>query len=882
MPARLRTWLRAVFRRGEWERDLAEELASHVALRAADLVRGGMEPDRAERQARLELGAREAHRESARQSFGLRWIDELIQDLRYAGRTLRRSPLLVAVATLSLGLGIGANTVAFSVLNALILRRPPVAEADRLRFFDTNRGPTLSFPDYRDLRDENRTFDGLAAFRPAPMGLGTAGATRRVWGMIVTGNYFTLLGVEPALGRFFRTDDDRAPGANPVAVLSHEAWRTRFGADSAIVGRTVRINDLAFQVLGVAPPGFFGTEFIYRPELWVPMSMQPQIEGWSWLDERPTQNAMVVGRLAAGVSADRAEADVNRILADVGKRFPATSAGVRAHLTQPGLVGDAGRGPARAFLSGVMALALVVLLAAIVNLTSLIAARTRERSREIALRVSIGAGRGRVLRQLTTETLLLSLIGAGLGWVGARAILGALSRWELPIGIPLRVAVEPDGRVFGFALLVTVAIGLVVGAASARQAWGVDLVGTLKNEPGARRVRRGLGREALLGLQVAMATVLLTATAASIRGLTAALRMPIGFERRGLAVAGFDQALEPKSREEMQAFQRRVIDQVARLPGVTSAALAAALPLTYDHSRTSVFPDGTADFRASSAITATDLRVSPGYFETLRTPIVAGRAFTWHDDQEAPLVAVVNRAFGRQVFGETHDDGLLGRRYRWTRDGPAVLIVGVVPDGKYTTLTEDPRPAVFRPLTQAANSTALVVARSSAPVAATAELLRETLTRLDPHVPLFAVGSVDQLTEIAFLPSQVASWALGAFGLLAVMLAVTGIYGTAAYVVSRRAREIGVRVALGARPVQVLRFTLGRTALVLLAGSLAGLALAAAAARLLESVVYQASARDPWVLLLAAVAMAVVGLLAALSPALRALSLDPLKVLRAE
>ena len=882
MLRRLRAWVTAITRRARWERDLNDELASHLALRAADLEADGMDPAAAARQAKLELGAREAHKEQARQSFGLRGIDELTQDLRYAVRTLRRSPALVAVAAISLGLGIGANTAVFGVLNALILERPAAVQPEQLRFLQTSRGPTLSFPDYRDLRDRNRSFRGLAAYRFAPLGLGLDGRTSRVWGLLATGNYFTLLGVEPALGRFFEQDDDRAPGGNPVAVLSYDAWQTRFGGDSAIVGQTVPINGRPYQVLGVAPDRFSGTELLYHPEIWLPMSMQPDIEGWSWLDERTTWNAMVVGRLRDGISAPAAEADVNAIVAAIGAAFPASDAGLSVHLTRPGLVGDTGRGPARAFLTGVMGLALLVLMAAIVNLTSLLAVRTRERSREIALRVSIGAGRGRVLRQLTTETMVLSLIGAGAGWLGADLLLRLLSRWRPPIAIPLRIPVETEGRVLAFAIGVTLAIGLICGLVAARQAWGVDLIGTLKNEPGARRPRRVVGREVLLGVQVALATVLLTATAVSVRGLAAALRMPLGFERAGLAVAGFDLGLEPRTREAGELIQRRALEAVSRIPGISRAALAGSLPLTTDQSTMSVFPDAAADFSASASISASELQVSAGYLATVGTPLLAGRDFTWHDDRAAPLVAIVNRTFGTQVFGETAPERLIGRRFRWSRESPAIEVVGVVPDGKYTTLTEAPRPAVFRPLTQAYSSTTLVVARSSAPVAAVAELIRARLAEVDPTLPLFAVGSVADLTAVAFLPSRAATIALGGFGILALGLSITGVYGTAAYVVSRRAREIGLRMALGARPAQVLRFALGRTAVVLGLGALAGLALAAAAARLLESVIATASARDPAVLLLAAVGMATVGLLAVVPPAYRALSLDPLRILRTE
>ena len=448
-----RTW-RAMRRRKDWERDLEAELRFHVERRADDLMSSGLTRPEAERQARLELGAREAYKEDCREAHGLRWPDELSQDLRYAIRTLRQSPGFALVAILSLALGIGANTVVFGVLNALMLKPLPVSSPEEVFFLQGRNHSTLSFPDYRELRDRNTAFAGLMAYRMAPMGLETGDGARRIWGYLATGNYFDVLGLKPMLGRFFRPEDDRQPGASPYAVLSYTCWQNRFAADTDVVGKTIRINALSYTVLGVAPRGFQGTELFYHPEIWVPMMMQPQIEGRSWLDNRNTSNSMLIGRLKAGVTRPQAETNVAAIAAALAAEYPASDEGLKLRLVRPGLAGDTIRAPAEAFTAGVMALAGLVLLAACANLASLLAARAADRRREIAIRVSLGAGHGRIVRQLLTETVLLSLLGGAAGCGLAAALLRSLSHLRAPLDFPVQFEVDPDGRVFLFAVAV--------------------------------------------------------------------------------------------------------------------------------------------------------------------------------------------------------------------------------------------------------------------------------------------------------------------------------------------------------------------------------------------------------------------------------------------
>jgi len=894
MLARLRSTLGALRCRGRWESELDEELRLHLEYRADDLVRGGLAPAAAARQARLELGAGETWKEQCRAALGLRWLDQLRQDLRFAARMLRRSPAFTAVAVLSLALGVGANTVAFSVVDSLLLKPLAIASPASVFTVEDRRFPSQSFPNYRDLRDRSSTFAGLAAYRMAPMGVETADGARRVWGYLATGNYFDLLGIKPLCGRFFHAEDDRRPGASPFAVLSHACWRNRFAGDPRIVGKTVRINSLSYSVLGVAPPEFHGTEVFYWPEIWVPMMMQPQIEGHSWLDQRATFNCMVIGRLGPGVTPVRAAADLRTLGADLAHEVPAWNEGLSLRLARPGLVGNALRDPTRAFTGGVLALAGLVLLAACANLASLLAARAADRHRELAIRLSIGAGRGRIVRQLLAESALLALLGGAAGCALAALLLRLLTQWRAPFDFPVRFEVAPDIRVFAFALAASMVSGLLFSIAPARQTLSADPNQALKGGPAGglepRRTPRGRGprparpairwpvRDLLLAAQMALCCLLVTACLVALRGLARTLETPLGFEARGVAVASLDLGLAGYDLRRGAAFQRRALDAMSRLPGVTAAGYGNSLPLSIDQSSNVVFRAETTDLRPSQGKTATVYQVSPGYLRALGARLLAGRDFTWHDDRGTPLVAIVNQTFARQVLGRAN---AVGMRFR-AGQGPLIEVAGQVADGRYVSITEEPRPAFFRPILQQPNGTTVLVLRSALPPGEAARQLQQAIAGLDPRLPISGLGSLQQMLGFVLFPARAASVALGAFGLLALMLAATGIYGLASYAVSRRTREIGIRVAVGARPPQVLRFVLGRTALLLGVGSATGLALGFGATKLLVSIVYLASPHDPVVLAGAAFVMVAVGVAAAGAPAHRALAIDPVRALRQE
>jgi predicted permease len=879
MLARLKTALRAWWRRDRWEEELSQELELHVQARADDLERRGLGRQAALRQARLELGSREHYREEARASSGFRWFDQVRQDLRFAIRTMARRPGFVAVVVISLALGVAANTVVFSVVNTLLLRPLPIDRPDEVVFVQPNFWTTLSYPNYRDLHDRNRTFRAMAAFRPATMGLGGESGSERIFGILATGSYFPLLGIEPALGRFFGPEEDGGPGTSPLAVLSHSTWLTRFGGDSAVLERSARLNGRDYRIIGVAPKGFFGTELAFRPEIWVPMAMQPEIEGSSWLDNRDSWNSMVIGRLGAGVTKDQAGADLARIALELAREFPRSNTGLTFSVERPGMMGNAARRPATAFGTGIMLLAILVLLAACANLASLFGARVLDRNREIALRMSIGAGRGRVVRQLVTETLALSLVGGGVGWLIAGSLSRFLSTWQPPVGLPLQLTIDLDWKVFVVALSATVAAALVSALAPIRLAWRVDFAQTLRGTSTGHRSGRWTGREALLAVQVTLAAALVAVCLVSVRALYRTLSLPAASQLEGVSVVGFDLTSTQKSHAEGRALQRRILERVASIPGVEIASYGSSMPLAAAQSHNNVFPSDAADFRPTAALVATYYSVAPGFLSTLGIPLVAGRDFTFRDDQHSDPVAIVNQEFVKTVLGPGDP---IGQRFLSGANMPPVRVVGVVPDGIYEFLTEAPRRVLFQPIEQFFDPQTLLVVRSSRPEFEITSEARRVISELDRDLAVYGAGPARTWVSLPFLPGRIATVALSAFALLAVTLAITGIYGMAAYVVSQRIKEIGIRMALGAAPKAVLRFIFGRTSMILGLGSVAGIGLALAATKILASVVFQATPRDPLVLGATAVAMVLVGCGSVAFPARRAISVDPLKAVRSD
>ena len=803
-----------------------------------------------------------------------------LQDIRYALRQMRRSPGFAFTAILTLIMAIGANVVVFGVLNALVLHPLPVPEANRVFQIQSPNDIALSYPNYRDVRERNHTFSDVAVYRLARIGLDANGIAQPVWGYEVSGNYFDLLGVKPLLGRFLRPADDVKKNGSQYAVLSYACWRVRFGGDPNVVGRTVRLNKQPYMVIGVAPEHFNGTERFFWPELWVPVQNEEQIEGYNWLDNRGNSNSWDIGRLKPGVTPAQANADLANVAALLARQYPQDDKSLTLKVTQPGLLGDVLGGPVHAFLYGVMGLAGLVLLAAGANLGGLFAARAADRAREMGIRIAIGSSRRRILRQLLTESVLLSVAGGIVASGIAAQLLHVLTAWHLSAEIPVQLLLEPDAGIYLFAVLLALLTGVFFGVVPARQIWKTDPNQVLK-AAGAGDVgqRRFALRDILLAVQIALCCLLVTASFVSLRGLLRTFAMPMGIRPDGVTLATMDVHLAGYDQVQSTAMEQRLRDAVAAIPGVTGAAFSDTTPLSLDQNGNSIYAPDTTDFSVSNVkFWANPYNVSPDYFAVAGTRLLAGRTFTVHDDKQAPTVAIVNETFARQLFGTAN---AVGKHFPLSRDAQAE-VVGVVEDGKYETLTENPTAAVFWPILQRSNSDVVLLVRSNRNPAEIIPAMRRAIANVDPALPVFSLSSWPDALNFVMLPARAATVALGILGALAMMLAVTGIFGMASYTVSKRMRELGIRVALGAQNWQVLRAALGRAVMLLGIGSLAGLVLGVAASRILASIVYQASASDPLVIFGVVVTMALIGLLSAAIPARRALTAEPARLLRDE
>jgi predicted permease len=872
--------LRAILRRGVVERELDDELRHHRDLQVDRYLAAGWSRQAALRQARLDIGGFDQIKEEHRDARGTRALEDLWRDVRVGIRMLRRTPVFTATAIITVGLGVGVNTLVFTVVEGLVLRPLPIEQPERV-WFVQRRGsfPSHSFPLYRALRDRNRTFAGLAGYRITTMHVETAQGPAHTWGYLATGSYFDLLGVKPYRGRLFQASDDVAPGASPYAVLSYDYWRTAFGGQDSAIGSTIRINRRPYTVLGVAPPGFRGTEVFYRPAIWVPMMMQAQIEiGNPWLDNPNTSNTWIIGRLADGVTPAQGEDDLSGVLRQVAAESGASADPVVVHLARPGLVGDALGGPARAFGLGLLVLAGLVLAAACANLAGGLAARGADRRRELAVRVAIGAGRGRLMRQLLTETLVLVAAGGAMGTAAAALTAAVLSRWQLPVGAPIQFDTAVDWRVAVFAAIATIVTAIGIGVGPALQASKADPHASLS----VREATAGRGwplRDVLVSAQVAICVLLVAGSLLAGRGLIDVMRMPLGLRPAGVMAASFDLGLAGYSRAASEAFQRQIVDRLRVHPGVEHVAYANSLPLSIDQSSTRVASADRPSLSSRDFSRAFRYQVSPEFFQTLGIRLLEGRDFTWRDTADSPPIAVVNEAFGAQIL---QDGRAIGRQIRFGRTGAPVTIVGVVEAGKYQALTETATPALFLPMLQAPNPTTVILVRSARPDAEVARALRQVVQEADPALPLIDVRSVENMLGLVRLPMQAAAVALGAFGILAATLAATAIHGVVAYAVSRRRRELAVRVALGAPRRSLVKLVLRRIGILVAIGAVAGAALVLALRPVLASVMYTPTADSAWSWMLVAALIALVSVVACAWPTWRALRVDPVAVLAAE
>lgn len=863
--------------------ELDEEMAFHRAQAAQEFIAGGMTPQAARDTAMRQFGNVTKLREQSHQAVAFR-METVVQDLRFAVRQLLRSPGFAVTAVTTLALGIAANVIVFGVLQALVLRPLDVPQAGKVVSLQPGRNETnFSYLEFRDIRDGQSVFSAVAADRVMDFGLDANGATHPIWGYEVSGQYFEVVSIKPLLGRLLARADDDHPGAAEVAVLSWAAWKNYFNSDPAIIGKTVRLNKLPYTVIGVTPQGFYGTEKFLQPEVFVPMSNEAEIEKFNWLDGRQNHNVWAIARIKEGINLPQVQADLKTVAARITKQFPKDEAGLSIRVVRPGLLGDTFGAPARAFLVGIMALAGIVLLAACANLGGLFAARTADRSRELAIRMAIGSSRFRILRQVLTEAFLLALLAglaaSALGW----AALSGLAAWRPPTSLPIQFAVLPQPSLILAAGLFSFVAAILFGIMPLRQILKADPNDAIKSGVGQSSAgRRWALRDILLAAQIALCCITVTAAFVALRGLGRSLSMELGFRPANAVRAQFELAQAGYSSESAASFQRRLLAAASQLPGVEAIGYANTTPLAIDQSGTAVFSAETTDMRLTNvAFGAPYYSVSPGYLRAAGTTLVSGRDISFADTAKSPPVAIVNQEFARRLF---HADHVIGRYFK-NLSGHPIQIVGVVANGKYETLNEDPKPAIFFPIAQEGNtSTALIVRTHADPTGVTsrdmAAAIRKTILDLDPAIPIQESSSWSSQLGLQLFPAQVATVALSLFGAFGLLLSITGTFGLASYSVTKRLRELSIRVALGAQAKQILAAALGRMLMLLSIGSTIGLILGAAGSRLLSAIVYQASALDPIVLCAVAFTMLLTGLVSIVNPVRRALHIDPAGVLR--
>lgn len=867
--------LRVLTRRRAADRDLDDELAHFLDEAAADEQARGLSKDDAVRAVRRQAGDAVRLREQVRDGGWEHVVSTWLADLRLAGRMLRRSPVFTLVVVFVIALGSGAVTTVFSAMNALVLRPiPGVASPERLVSVrparrDGSADEQIGYPLYRHLREHGTTLSHVAAWGRVALTVSTGGSGLPVQGAMVTDTYFPALGIRPVAGRFFTPDEVRVAGSAPLLVISERLWREQFDAAPAVIGMAVSVNGHPFTIVGVVPARFAGIYTGMVVDAWVPVTMQPQLrprsslEGGSW--------TWVFGRLADGHTAAAAQAELSRAM-EVRER----SQGVRRQdgyvsaRVEPltGLPGGEGRG-LMSFMALLLAASGLVLLIAGVNVASMLSARHLSRSRELAVRAALGAGRGRLVRHLLTEIALLFAAGALGGYLIAVLATAALERLPLPDNIPVRLELSPDLRVLAFALAVSLLAGLVFGLGPSLTAARKDITTRLREESAGTGMRRGRLRRILIAAQLACSLVLLVSASLFHKAFEAGRKVDVGFDREHVAVVW----LEPESwgydEAKARAFYTRLEQRIATLPGVTSVTTTGRMPLMLSSSIDEV-TSGDARSRVHSAV------VGAGYFHTLRLPLVRGRGFTAADTPHSPPVAVVNETMAAQLWPGVDP---LGRTFRF-REQPRT-VVGVARNAKYASLDEERPPFAYFPVSQVWQPTQVLLARV-APGVRPERTLQDAVLALDPRLPVPKVTTMERATGIALLPQRAAATVMAGLGGIGLLLAAVGLYGVMAFSTARRTREIGIRIALGATRSSVTSLVLKEALALTGAGILVGLALAAAVTRLLARWLFEVSPLDTAAFTTTAALLAAAALAASYIPARRAASVDPLQSLKVE
>jgi predicted permease len=818
-------------------------------------------------------------------------MDVLWQDLRFGYRQLVKRPVLTLVAVVSLGLGIGANTTVFNFVNALLLRPLPVEEPERLAEIYTSEAQgdqygTVAYPDYAYYRDHSEVFSGVAAHGMMLLSMTTQGKGEVVWGEMVSGNYFTVLGVRPALGSLSLPADDRDVASSSVAVISHNIWRRRFASDPNIVGKTVTLDGHGFTVMGVADEKFTGTMAGLVPEVWVPIGMQALVKpGDDLVNSRKARTLFVIGRLKPGVSLEQAGANVAVLASQLEQSFPETNKGRGATLAAASSILPQARGAVAAFLGLLMAVVALVLLIACTNVANLLLARATGRRKEIAMRLALGASRWRLVRQLLTESALLSLLGGAVGLFIAIWATKLLLAFKPPLPVQITLDLGLDTRVLGFTLGLSFLTGMIAGVLPAFQATRPNLVPALKDDAqgaggGPRRFRLS---NLLVVAQVTLSLVLVIGGGLFLRSLQRSQVVDPGFKNRDLLVATLMLELHGYSEPAGRVFFKQLEQRVAALPGVQSVSLASHIPLGLENRMTGIAVSGYDAPANGDAMQVGYNIVGPKYFETLGIQLLQGRDFNDSDDPKKPRVVIVNETMA-QRFWPGQDP--IGRTLRMADEtgpkGPEMQVIGVVKNGKYRSLSETPQPFMHMPFQQNYEPLmSLLVRGPGAPQNMIVPVQRE-VQAIDPNLPFFEVKTLDEHLSIALLPQRIAAVLLGVFSLFALLLTSVGLYGVVSYTVRRRTREIGIRIALGAQRSHIIRLVVRQGMLLAFIGILIGLAAAFGLTRFVSGMLYEVGATDAVTFGGSALLLTLVTLAASLIPARKATRVDPMTSLRAE
>jgi macrolide transport system ATP-binding/permease protein len=803
----------------------------------------------------------------------------LIQDLRYAVRSLVKTPTLTAAVILSLGLGIGANTTVFTWVQAVLLHPIPGAhDPDSLFVVNVKsregRDRSWSYPNYRDFRDRATLVDFVAQDDTA-MSVAVDGQAERALGALVSGNYFQVMGIQPAIGRLFTVGDDRVPGGHPVAVISFAYWQRRFAGDPSIVGSSVTINNTPMTIVGVTREGFLGSFLGITASVWVPMAMQAQLTGVNRLEMRGNSWMQTYVRLRTGATREQAQAELTGVMAQLSQEYRDANDGLRVEVVKPWQATFGAPAVLAPILSVLFVVVGLVLLIACANVANLLLSRAVARRREVAVRLSLGANRARLVRQLLTEAMVLSAIAGAAGVVFASWTSGVLMAFAPPTDMPINFGLGIDRMTLLYAAAISIVTGLLFGLAPAWQTSRPDVVHALKEEAGrgtsggrfSHRLRNGL----VVG-QVAICLVLLVGASLFARSLVAAQQISPGFEPRHLLIASVDLFPNGYTAETGRQFHRRLLETITAQPGVESATLARYVPLGLGGSSSQGLEIDGYTSRPNEEINITYNTVAPRYFETMKIGLAEGREFTAMDTPDSPIVLIISESMARRYWP---NGGALGGKVRFGKDQAEV--VGIAKDIKYAQLAEPPRPHMYFPLTQRFTSAVVLHVRSEAPPSTVLASIRSVVRGLDANLPIYDARTVEEHMQTAVFAQKMGANLLGAMGLLALVLAAVGLYGVIAYAVSQRTQEMGIRLALGAAPRDLLRMVLRHGLLLTAIGLAIGLTLSFAVSGLMRSLLPGIAPRDP--LTFAGVPLAIAAA-AALIPARRAGAVDPVVALR--